>query len=127
VRSEAATAGAERASGEAASSALLLVRAGELLGREAGWIVGTSEVIARAVCARANSVDDDCVGVSIARGEDESALDWLACRATVDDDGAGEGLSDATGDCVGVLTAAAMAVGEGSSAVHSVHRYLETV
>ena len=89
-----AAAGAAIATGEAAKSADRNVRVGELVGRDVGVIVGTSEEVARLDGARASCVLGDWVGTSIARGELLFEVACDVCRATADDDGAGEGLFD---------------------------------
>ena len=94
VRLDSAAAGAAIATGEAAKSADRNVRVGELVGRDVGVIVGTSEEVARLDGARASCVLGDWVGTSIARGELLFEVACDVCRATADDDGAGEGLFD---------------------------------
>ena len=110
-------AGAAFATVEAAISAAFSERAGEFVGRTLGLIVGSLDVCARKVCARASSVDGDLEGTSIACGDVLLAVACDDCRATADDDGAGDGLSDCTGDLVGAVTAAATLVGEGLAVV----------
>ena len=117
LRWEGAAAGAAAATGEAAMAAVLVERAGLLVVRDEGMIVGTSDEAARVVCAAASCVVGDCEGASIARGESLVALACDVCRATADEDGAGEGLLDCTGDCVGVVAAAATLAAAGVAVV----------
>ena len=112
-----AAAGAAFATVEAATSATVSERDGEFVGRADGLIVGSLDVCARVVCARASSVEGDLVGTSIACGDVLAEVACDDCRATVDDDGAGDGLSLCTGDFVGVATAAAMFAGDGLAVV----------